>query len=144
MQKKCFTLIEMLVVIAIIGILAGLLMPALAKARESAKGVTCINNYKQISTALSVYQSEYKGFLPKNVDQTYPRDPRNNGNMNISSHAFGILDYYYVRSYIIESVNDAKTSAKINTTIAPGNAAGSSQITAPLPVNAQKILQNFF
>ncbi len=114
MQKKCFTLIEMLVVIAIIGILAGLLMPALAKARESAKGATCINNYKQISTALSVYQSEHRGFMPKNHDQTYPRDPRNSGSMNIKDHAFGILDYYYIRSYIIESVNEARTSAKIN------------------------------
>ena len=51
MQKRSgFTLIELLVVIAIIAILASILFPVFAKAREKARGITCISNMKQIIT----------------------------------------------------------------------------------------------
>lgn len=52
MNKKKFTLIEVLVVVAIIGILASLLLPSLGKARKKAQSSLCINNLKQVSTSL--------------------------------------------------------------------------------------------
>lgn len=51
----------MLVVIAIIGILASLLMPSLQKAIDSARGVACSNNFKQISLLLNTYSEEFNG-----------------------------------------------------------------------------------
>ena len=59
-----FTLIELLIVIAIIAILAGLLLPALNKARESARTTQCANNQKQLSFAISDYNSEWTEYYP--------------------------------------------------------------------------------
>ena len=63
-RKSLFTLIELLVVIAIIAILAAMLLPALHKARETAKSAKCVNNLKQIGTAYAVYTANYDDFMP--------------------------------------------------------------------------------
>lgn len=63
-KLKRFTLIELLVVISIIGILMGMLMPVLGKARERARQASCANNLKQIGAAFIMYADDNKGKLP--------------------------------------------------------------------------------
>ncbi|EDM28132.1 hypothetical protein LNTAR_12286 [Lentisphaera araneosa HTCC2155] len=64
MKKLKFSLIEILVVVAIIGILASFLMPTLKKARDSARRASCMNNMKQMAIALVNYHSDNEDYYP--------------------------------------------------------------------------------
>ncbi len=72
---RCFTIIELLVTIAIIAILAQILIPVLANAKKKAKEVKCLSNVKQTNSAINLYSEDF-GFYPygrksADVDYTY-------------------------------------------------------------------------
>lgn len=64
MKQRAFTLIELLIVIAIIAILAAILFPVFASAREKARQVACLSNLKQIGLAYSQYEQDYDETVP--------------------------------------------------------------------------------
>ena len=67
-RSSGFTLIELLTVIAIIGVLAGLLFPTLGKARAKGRQVVCMSNMRHLWIALQMYTTEYRGVLPRSGD----------------------------------------------------------------------------
>ena len=64
MKLKKFTLIELMIVVAIIGILASLLLPALGRARATARRAVCVSNEKQLGIAFAMYLDDNEDYYP--------------------------------------------------------------------------------
>lgn len=112
-KKKGFTLIELLVVISIIATLAGMLLPALSRAREAARRATCINNEKQIGLACIMYSQDY-GELP---DTVAPNQYANNRIRSVAQSKIGlghlILDYISTDLMVCPSNNKGNSKEKV-------------------------------
>jgi prepilin-type N-terminal cleavage/methylation domain-containing protein len=91
-EEGGFTLVELLVVVAVIGVLAGLLFPAIARAKNSGKVTACLNNVRQLQLAWTMYADDHNGRLVRNdfvIGNPHP---------SRASWVQGRLDYSRIRS----------------------------------------------
>ena len=87
-----FTLIELLVVIAIIGILAAMLLPALSRAKERGKRISCVSNMKQVVLGFTMWSDDNENKLPWNIEIA------DGGTRTIGS---GWLHFYVISNEIV-------------------------------------------
>jgi prepilin-type N-terminal cleavage/methylation domain-containing protein/prepilin-type processing-associated H-X9-DG protein len=78
-NRKAFTLIEMMVVIMIIAILAGMLLPAVQAARDAGRRASCVNNLRQIGLAMLSFENVYKGLPPRRYGPNWTPTVTNKG-----------------------------------------------------------------
>ncbi len=135
-RNRAFTLIELLVVIGIIAVLAGLLLPALARAKGTARKSACISNLRQLGLTWRLYLDDHEGRFPDRRDlkeslpggykpwTTWPRsDPR-------AGWAAVVLQDYLHDSQIMECPSIA--SGPLKNTIQAHQSGGFDTNTAPV------------
>jgi len=110
-----FTLVELLVVISIIGLLMGISVPALSRARENARRTKCLSNVRQLRVALQMYADSHDGRVPPRdydagavwVDRLEPyyanrkllRCPTDGRKVDVSYLMNGFIDYFVMHSF---------------------------------------------
>src|SRR3984893_6132980 len=120
--QKGFTLIELMIVIAIIAILAAILIPNFIHARAESQTAACEGNEKQIATAMEEYavdnQGTYTSALPVLYLAVTPKDPVNNANyvINATAGAYG--------SYQIADTGGHDKTTMGNLNVAAGTTCG--------------------
>ena len=98
MRRPCFTLIELLIVIAIMALLMAILIPSLRNSRRHAKAVLCSSNIKQLFLGLAIYENE-NGILPHAFDNTPMNPPPGGYPGNIAYDRTGWWWFNYISDY---------------------------------------------
>ncbi|HXF11464.1 MAG TPA: prepilin-type N-terminal cleavage/methylation domain-containing protein [Desulfuromonadaceae bacterium] len=117
--KKAYTLVEMLVVIAIIGILAAMLLPVLGQAKKRAKRILCENDLKQIGAGFHTFAHDHDGKLPMQVSiddggaaESAADLLATSGRAFLSYHQFQVLSNDLLTPRILVCPTDTRVSAK--------------------------------
>ncbi len=120
--KAAFTLIELLTVIAIIGILAAILIPTVTKVRENARRANCVSNLRQIGIASHLYGAENDGRLPAINNGNWPWDVPVSVMHALIQTGGGERDMFYCPSAMNTNVQE-----RWNWTVNPNNPDVSNQ-----------------
>src|SRR4051812_48195193 len=110
-RNQAFTLVELLVVIGIIAVLIGILLPALGKARERAKTISCASNLRQLFQTARLYSTEYKdsfpfGFVWAN-ENLAPFQGHDGNGRNVAGKTDQITWFSSLDRYMAKGVTDA-------------------------------------
>ena len=131
-RRRAFTLIELLTVIAVIGILAGMLLPALNHAREKGRRLACMANLHQIGIAMLAYASDYQNHT---VTPDYNWDPAVSPSRPITWN-YMLVDHGYLTVKSFQCPNDRRLPTVSNgATLSPcsyGMVVGQGN-TSPTP-----------
>lgn len=88
MTQRAFTLIELLIVIAIVALLVGILLPSLAAARSTAQAIVCASNARQLATAATLYAADADSLLPPGAPDFLTNRTRWHGSRTSTANAF--------------------------------------------------------
>lgn len=116
--RRGFTLVELLVVLAVVALLAAMLLPVFASARENARESHCISNLRQLGAAIQLYQQDYDELFPYGLD---PMDRLSPGQWHGKSNpATG--ESYYTQVLLLVAADPVRTN--LEQVLMPYYAAG--------------------